>query len=250
MSLADVDELFPLWQDMTDNLFCTSGPGCPDELDPCLSPCSPPAIAPVRVPACVYSLAECQRDHFAGLYGEYGHSRDAPSDLEFEQILHDSRVRMNPMLFGFIPMSFWPNQEVTFGALVTSFFRRRNVAGCRFAHKLFNALRIGTVYPNIRRYLGVEWITRTVLRVDKNVFSRLLSIKVVNSALFYQQGNFPSHGFVEMGAVEAGRTLPPELLEGVDFERVRLLIHHDGGFKSDSSHTDIENCKWINNRRT
>jgi hypothetical protein len=131
-----------------------------------------------------------------------------------------------------------------------SFFQRRNVAGCRFAHKLFNTLRIGTVYPNIHRYLGVEWVTRTVLKVDKNVFGKLLPVKVANSAFFYQQGNFPSHGFVEMGHVKAVRTLPPELLEGVDFERVRLLTHQDGVFTSDSSGADIENCKWINNRRS
>jgi hypothetical protein len=249
MSTTEADDLFQLWPDITDDPFFTSGSSCADDLNSYMSERSPVSDARSRVPMRIYGLSECQRDHFAALYGEYGCGCGAPSDVEFDQILRDSRVRMNPKLFGFIPMSFWPNQEVTFGALVASFFQRRNVAGCRFTHKLFNALRIGAVYPNIRRYLGVEWITRTVLRVDKKVFGRLLSVKVVNSAFFYQQGNFPSHGFVEMGPVEAQKTLPPELLEGVDFERVRLLTHQDGVFTAESSDTDIENCKWINNRR-
>lgn len=87
-----------------------------------------------------------------------------------------------------------------------------------------------------------------VLKVDKKVFAQLLGIKSVDGALFHLQGNFPSHGFVELGINEAMEMLNEEEMEGVDYERIRLLIHQDGVFVKDATEDIILNCTWAHAR--
>jgi hypothetical protein len=170
------------------------------------------------------------------------------TDAEFNNLVKDPTIVVNPGKLGFIPQSSWPNQETTLGAVILLFFHKRNSPGCRFSHKLYNALRLSLSFPDLKEFLGIEWLTRTILRVNKLAFARLLKIKAIDGSLFHQQGNFPSHGFVEIGVNET-QALSPELLVGVDFDTVRLLKHVDGTFTSECSQSEIENCKWVNCRK-
>jgi hypothetical protein len=168
-------------------------------------------------------------------------------DQEFLRLCLDCRATFNPHHLGFIPSSAWTDAEVRFGDLVTDFFQRKNNANCRFSHKLYNALRITRSDRFYFHYIGVEWLSQDVMKVDKHIFAQLLGIKSVDGSLFHQQGNFPSHGFVELGRVEA--MLQPFVeLEGIDFDKMRLLVHQDHIFVKDASETNLLNCTWVHAR--
>jgi hypothetical protein len=150
---------------------------------------------------------------------------------------------------GFIPGRFWQNQDLTFGHLVQDFFQRKNNANSRFSHKLYNALKITLEDPFYIEFIGVEWVTDRVLKIDKHVFARLLGIKIIDGSLFHQQGNFPSHGFVELAEKNALQWVTPEILAGVDFDNVRLLVHQEGIVTRNCTEEDIDKCKWISARK-
>lgn len=161
----------------------------------------------------------------------------------------DPNLRFNPRQLGFIPQSIWTDQEISFGEVVTEFFQRKNNANSRFSHKLFNALILSDLNPIYPQLVGVFWLTNTILRVDKRAFARLLGIKSIDGSLFHQQGNFPSHGFFEIGAGDVHQYCPPGLdLTGVDFENIRLLIHSEHLFMRGCTEADIENCRWASSR--
>lgn len=170
-------------------------------------------------------------------------------DMDFVALCQDKSVKFNPVQLGFIPKRLWANREYTFGELVSDFFQKKNNANSRFSHKLYNALKISNFDPFYYDFLGVEWVNDKVLRVDKRVFARLLGIKTIDGSLFHQQGNFPSHGFFELCSRDVLQYVQQTDLEGVDFEKVRLLVHQTGAFSRDSSEDDIEHCKWISTRR-
>lgn len=103
--------------------------------------------------------------------------------------------------------------------------------------------------PFYIEFLGVEWLTDKILKVDKKVFARLLGIRTIDGSLFHQQGNFPSHGFFELSSQNASLYLSESDLEGVDFDNIRLLIHQPRIFVRGCRESDIEHCRWISNRR-
>jgi hypothetical protein len=172
----------------------------------------------------------------------------APSDEEFADAVANVAEVVSPQNLGFIPASAWSSDAMTFGQIVEGFFQKRNSSHCRFPHKLFNALRLATAAPHLARHIGVEWVTATVIRVHKLVFARLLKLSAVDGSLFHQQGNFPSHGFVELTEREARACCPPEVLTGVDYEVVRLVRHQDGALSRDGGSQHMENCRWVNFR--
>jgi hypothetical protein len=159
-------------------------------------------------------------------------------------VLEDPALTLNPCRLGFIPKALWSDDEITFGALVRSFFQRRNVSVGRFGHKLFNALRISNECPGLRRHLGVEWISPRVLRVEKRAFARLLNIKVIEGGLFHRQGNFPSHGFVEVSRND----LPADVLREADQDKIKFVTHGEGLFTKDVQGETIDGWKWLNIR--
>ncbi|KAH0786206.1 hypothetical protein GPJ56_009883 [Histomonas meleagridis] len=171
------------------------------------------------------------------------------ADQEFKAICSDPEVKFNPHALGFIPRSYWPDKDFTFGELVTDFFQRKNNANSRFYHKLYNALKIIDDDPFYIDFIGIEWVNDKVLKVDKNVFARLLGIKTIDGSLFHQQGNFPSHGFVELGSKDCLQYVTESDLEGVDFDKVRLLVHQSGVFTRGCTESTIEQCKWISSRK-
>jgi hypothetical protein len=166
------------------------------------------------------------------------------SDPDFVNFCRDRNAVLNPLWLGFIPASAWDDCEVTFGTLVTDFFQRKNNASCRFVHKLYNALRITTEDPFYFQYVGVQWISDSVMKVDKHIFAQLLGIKSIEGALFHLQGNFPSHGFVELSRSQALESLSQEAFAAIESDHVRLLKHAAGTFVKDATEAAIRRVTW------
>ena len=120
---------------------------------------------------------------------------------------------------------------------------------CKFPFKLFNALKLTQQCPEFLPHVGVEWTTDTVFRVHRAAFARLLGVKTVEGGLFHQQGNFPSHGFVEIKSDIDKARVSPQDLEGVDYDNVRLLYHQPGIFKKGCGEEVVDRCKWTSARR-
>ena len=153
------------------------------------------------------------------------------NDTEFFQICSNPKNVINASDDGFIPTKFWEKWPYpTFGWCVINFFQKKNNANSRFLFKLYNALVIDSKYPELSKYVGVTWLTDTVIRVDKRAFGRLIGIKTPDNSLFHQQGNFPSHGFENISATDVSKYCPNADLTGVDFVDVRLLRHTNGVF--------------------
>jgi hypothetical protein len=172
------------------------------------------------------------------------------SNYTFDFACRDANLHFNARALGFLPEAVWPDEETTFGDVVYRFFQRKNNANCRFSHKLFNALKLAELNQVYSELTGLYWLNDIILRVDKRSFARLLGIQSVEGALFHQQGNFPSHGFFEIGSGDREQYCPPDLdLTGVDFHNVRLLFHTENQFRRGCTGHDIEQCRWANNRR-
>jgi hypothetical protein len=221
-------------------------------------PTSPPSMPPFALPPNPGTFVG--GNHLRIQFNHLSHTRQhslpppAPPDLgdvdvEFAQICADRAVRFNPHHLGFIPSNFWPDQNYSFGDLVTDFFQKKNNSNSRFSHKLYNALKIADEDPFYVTFLGIEWVTDHVLKIDKKIFARLLGIKTIDGSLFHQQGNFPSHGFVELNEAAAREAVSEADLEGVDYENVRLFTHRPGIFIRGCTEEAIDRCKWISSRK-
>lgn len=154
------------------------------------------------------------------------------SDQMFNDLCANRATTLNPHQLGFIPSFFWPTKDIPFVDLVYDFFQRKNNANCRFLHKLYNALRMATVSPVYADMAGVVWVTPAVIKVNKGQFARLLGIKSIDGSLFHQQGNFTTHGFVELNREQAEMYCPHLDLTKIDFADIRLLVHQPGIFTS------------------
>lgn len=167
------------------------------------------------------------------------------SDVNFFRICQDQSVKILPIQYGFVPSQFWiTHSEITFGGAVVNFFQRKNHANARFLFKLLNALNLSDSDPKLRPFTGVMWLNDYVFRVDKRSFARLIGTKTIDNSLFHQQGNFPSHGFVEITAGEVEKACPDVDLTGVDFDNVRLIMHGEHLFYRGCSESVINECKW------
>jgi hypothetical protein len=171
-------------------------------------------------------------------------------DAAFDAVCANPDIALNPVELGFIPAHSWQDERVTFGDIVTNFFKKKTGGTCRFLHKLFNALRIVQCGAVSSQFVGVEWVTDRIIKVDKVAFPRLLGIKIADGSLFHKQGNFPSHGFVEVLPTDARFVLSHEEMKDVDFERVRLVTHTAGQFMRGCGQEMDGRCKWINSRRS
>ena len=165
----------------------------------------------------------------------------SPSET-FEDACSNPRFTVNPSEVGFIPRDAWRDEDIPFGFLVMSFFRKRNSMHCKFPFKLYNALVLTDKHPLFFPYVGVRWVTETVLVVEKNVFAKLLGVRSVDGSLFHQQGNFPSHGFVELPFEEASQIARDN---GIDTENTRFLRHATGDFRRNSQEVNLASIKWV-----
>lgn len=164
----------------------------------------------------------------------------------YEQAIHDPGMVLSPQQLRFLPSSYWLNQDSTFGDIVTKFFQRKNNANCRFPHKLFNALAIVENDDSMWNLIGARWINDSVFKIDKLIFGRLLGIQSIEGGLFHKQGNFPSHGFVELSLAEMDEMKKAGLpVMDVDMDRYRLLHHPGGLFVHGSDEDTINKCKWV-----
>ena len=170
-------------------------------------------------------------------------------DDNFQQLCADKNTKINPVELGFIPSKFWPNQEIPFGDIVADFFQRKNNVNCRFSHKLYDAIQIGKLLPHMLPFVGVEWVSETILKVNKKRFARLLGIHSIDGSLFHQQGNFSTHGFAEVSAEEARSQLGDEEFNSMDLETVRLLKHVPGIFVRDATEEQLDRCKWVSSKK-
>ncbi|OHS97913.1 hypothetical protein TRFO_35789 [Tritrichomonas foetus] len=170
--------------------------------------------------------------------------RKAIQAMEFDKVVADHTITINPKRMDFIPASAWQNENVAFGVLVTTFFRKRNSMHCKFPNKIFNALKLSSFMPEFIPHIGVEWVTETVFRVDRVAFARLLGVRAIEGGLFHQQGNFPSHGFYELPFAESDQLSRTYGFGPADLSQVRFMTHSSGMFKRSSTEMDIEKCKW------
>lgn len=167
-------------------------------------------------------------------------------DALFELKCRDRDFVINPAKIGLIPSKYWPDRNFAFGDIVADFFQRKNNANCRFPHKLYNAIQIAKILPDLLKFTGVEWVGKYVLKVDKKRFARLLGIHSIDGSLFHRQGNFPTHGFIEVGGEEAKRLIGEDEFNSMDVECVRLLMHNQGVFNRDTTEQELNACKWVN----
>ena len=169
----------------------------------------------------------------------------APYDDEFLGICNNEKIILNPSENGFMPKKFWEKiKTTTFGWCLTNFFQKKNNLNTRFCFKLFNALQISQIYPELSKYVGVWWVNKKVIKVNKYVFGRLLGIKMVDNSFFHQQGNFPAHGFVEITHSEVKKYCPDIQLDDVDHDAVRLFFHSEGTFVQGCHEEDIIDSKF------
>jgi hypothetical protein len=157
----------------------------------------------------------------------------------FDKAIIDPKLMVNPRSLGFIPSSYWTWQDVRFGEVVADFFRRKNSANCRFIHKLYNALLLTTIDAAFVPLVGILWVSDTILKVNRQVFAKLLGIKAIDGSLFHQQGNFPSHGFVEVEPA-----LVRQMFPDFDFSTERLMMHAEGKFVRGCTEDDVTACRW------
>jgi hypothetical protein len=178
------------------------------------------------------------------LPGELATSGPESNDA-FEEAIRDPIQSISPRTLGFMPSSYWLNTSISFGDLVQKFFHRKNNSSCRFPHKLFNALLLVEANPPLFSLIGVKWLTDSTFLVDKYVFGRLLGILSFDGGLFHRQGNFPSHGFVEVTLSEVSQ-IKAEGFDptGIDSDRYRVLRHSSGQFTKGVTEEFFTYCKW------
>jgi hypothetical protein len=87
------------------------------------------------------------------------------------------------------------------------------------------------------------------LKVDERAFARLIGIKTIDGWLLHQEGNFPSHGFVELTKGEVSHVVAKAALETVDSDTARLLTHQSGVLVRHSTELAIDTCKRLSARR-
>lgn len=169
--------------------------------------------------------------------------------MSFEEVCMNPTVIINAKSLGFIPQCAWisPNTScITFGALVENFFRKRNSIHCKFPDKLYNALKLSDACPEFREHLGIQWVNDFIIRVHRTNFARLIGIKTVDGALFHQQGNFPSHGFVELSFEESDAISRANGFGPCDLRVVSFVKHSCGLFTRYSREVTVGQCKWTN----
>ncbi|KAH0793847.1 hypothetical protein GPJ56_002269 [Histomonas meleagridis] len=166
------------------------------------------------------------------------------AERSFDEVVNDGLVTINPIELGFIPKTMWENEYMSFGSVVSSFFRKRNSSQTKFTYKLYNALKLSEKMPEFIPHVGIEWATDTIIRVHREAFARLLGVKTIEGSLFHQQGNFPSHGFTELSFRDSDNLSRALGWGPADLSVVRFVTHANGKFSRGSSEKDLKQCKW------
>lgn len=152
---------------------------------------------------------------------------------------------INPIELNFLPKELWLTQKVTIRSVFQNFFKARSTKNLRFEHKLWNALALSKRYPELIPFLGVFWVSKNLIKVNRDIFGALINVSKPAAALFNNQGSFLTHGFLEITKEKALRKgISPELVEDVDESVVRLFKHSTGMLTADSNKADVSACRW------
>lgn len=170
-------------------------------------------------------------------------------DEEFVIACKNAELKINPHKLGFIPSSFWSDSMVAFGDIYEDFFKRKNHQCCRFRHKLYNAIVLSEKMPELRKFVGLKWVSKSILKVDKHRFGRLLGITSVEGGLFHRQGNFSTHGFTDAPVDEIRAVYGQDAAVPSEHDSYRLLIHGKGTFVQGVTEKELERCKWVSWRK-
>lgn len=157
----------------------------------------------------------------------------ALSTQSFNMAMSNRSLVFQPMTLSFEPYEYWLFQErsLSFNDLVCKFFRHNKTNFTKFMYKLYDMLRITTVFPSLKQAVGVYFINDVAISVDKYAMINMLSLnpKNVDGSLFHKQGNFPTHGFIEVTSEnykEAGFTKNPVYKS----KSIRILFNKDHKF--------------------
>ena len=170
----------------------------------------------------------------------------SPDDEQFFNACSDQFICVNPCKMGFLPKEFWRDQYYTFGQLVHDHFQKRNHPKCRFSHKLHNALKLADAHPELIQYIGVEWKTKYIIHVQRDVFGRLLGIKNAEEGLFHKQGNFSSFSFVELSYHQVMEQFGSGISSNYDLAEHRYVYHKDQLFYDGCPEEELDNnLEWV-----
>ena len=79
------------------------------------------------------------------------------------------------------------------------------------------------------------------------MFARLLGISSCDGGLFHKQGNFPTHGFVELTPNDIAERYGIDWInehQDIDYDRVRLLTHSERIFRRGVDEDSLSSLKW------
>lgn len=172
---------------------------------------------------------------------------DLPEFKELTKLIEDQNVTFNPDEIGLLTGRINWESPVTFGTIVREFFQLPMSANTRFQCKLYTALRLSDVFPQFSHVFGVQWVTPFVFKVSKIAFGILLGLQSIEGALFHSQGNFPTHGFVEVDSTTAKSLNIHDT--SVDFINVVLMTHKENHFYRGMGKNEVKKLTYTNDRK-
>jgi hypothetical protein len=152
---------------------------------------------------------------------------------------------ISPVELGFIPVGHWLPGVTTLASAIADFFTARSSRILRFECKLWNALALTRADPALYRFVGVAWVSRSVLKVNREVFGRFINVTRPAAALYNNQGSFATHGFRELAKAEVGREVREEELADVEESVVRLFQHLTPLFNAYSRPEEVMACRYV-----
>ena len=152
---------------------------------------------------------------------------------------------INPIELNFVPKEQWITNKITVRYVFENFFKARSTKNLRFEHKLWNALSLSKYRPDLIPYLGIFWLSKDLMKVNRDIFGALINVTKPAAALFNSQGSFLTHGFVEVSKEEAMLSgIPLQFILDVDESIIRLFRHRSRFLTADSTKGDILCCRW------
>lgn len=185
-------------------------------------------------------------------------NNNIPSDNSFENLqeaINNQSLLISPQQLGFYPIQYWSSNtpyKMTFGTVVKKFFQCRRNKNTIFIFKLYNLLLLSDKRPEFADIIGIKWVSNEIFKVNIQKFANVLGLKPVSTlgALFHLQGNFPTHGFIN---VEYNELVKKGILvqnNKYDYKEERYLKHSTGEFVRDlNPETLYTICRYRNEKK-
>jgi hypothetical protein len=214
------------------------------------------------IDAIVESLVSCPQRKYFPLLNFHAPPSETPKIPQIPSVVSQTRTArriqnlrspieslvshfVNPVDLGFVPAGHWLPGLVSLSVLVTDFFSARSSRILRFEHKLWNALALTKSDPDLYEFVGVIWLTRTVLKVNRDVFGRFINVTKPAAALYNGQGSFATHGFREVCRMDVEGMVAKEDVSDVDGSVVRLFEHMSSLFHVYSTDEQVLCCRYL-----